>query len=219
MLGHGEHGLGGLAALPHDHRSHESSHHHLHHHEYLLWVIIISVFSFIVCKLVFKSVKHCHHRHCGSKLPTLTSQLSELSSQSDTFPNPLLANARTSTAVQAQGGIISKSQPDWMGNVPWSDWQIDQEEILLCRRPDGRLWELGSGASAKVPHASVTHLCPVVVCILNHACYDHCPVCSRLSFFSQTSVCLSKPHWPCMYTLFSHGPHVYNKVVSHSPEP
>ena len=175
MLSHGEHGLGGLAALPHDHASHEASHHHRHHrhhHEYLLWAIITGILSFMVLKLGFKAVSHCHRRHRRSKPPTLTSQLSELSSHSDAFPNPLLANARATTAVQAQGGVIFKSDPDWMGNVPWSDWQIHQEDILLCKRPDGRLWELGSGASAKVPRSSYS-LCSFLVCIL-HQGYARC---------------------------------------------
>ncbi|BDA51135.1 probable serine/threonine-protein kinase STY8 at C-terminar half [Coccomyxa sp. Obi] len=31
-----------------------------------------------------------------------------------------------------------------------SDWEIDPDELEICRRPDGTEWELGSGASAKV---------------------------------------------------------------------
>lgn len=150
MLGHGEHGFGDLAALPHDHGSHTPPHYHRHHRGYLLWAIFTGMMSFIAVALLFYTVRYCHGH---SKLPTLASQLSELSSQSaTTFPNPLLANGRAITAVQA-AGIVPKSEPDWVPNVPWSDWQIDQEDILLCKRPDGKLWELGSGASAKVPHA------------------------------------------------------------------
>lgn len=152
MLGHGERAFGDLAALPHDHGSHIPPHHHRHHHGHLLWAFFTGMMSFIAFALLFHMVRYCLGR---CKLPTLASQLSELSSRSaTTFPNPLLANGRVITAVQA-AGIIPKSEPDWMGNVPWSDWQIDQEDILLCKRPDGRLWELGSGASAKVPHVII----------------------------------------------------------------
>ena len=203
MLSQGEHGLGGLEALPHDQTFYESSHHHRHHHDYLLWAIIIGMLSFVALKLGFKAIKHCHRRHRCSKLPTLASQLSELSSQSDTFPNPLLVNVRTTTAVQAQGGVIPKSEPDWIGNVPWSDWQIDQEDILLCKRPDGRLWELGSGASAKVLHA-VTR-CAVIW-------YASC-VKPAMFAFQHARLCLFcqkmrsyKPLWHRMFSLFSWRP-------------
>jgi hypothetical protein len=34
--------------------------------------------------------------------------------------------------------------------VPLSDWLIRSEEIVICRRPDGSLYELGTGAFGKV---------------------------------------------------------------------
>lgn len=157
MLGHSEHGFGDLTALHHDHGSHMPPHYHRHHQGHLLWAIFTGMMSFVSFALLFHAVRYCLGR---CKRPTLASQLSELSSQSATFPNPLLAHGRAITALQA-AEIIPKSDPDWMGNVPWSDWQIDQEDILLCKRPDGRLWELGSGASATVPH--IFNHCAVIL--------------------------------------------------------
>ena len=151
----GQHGSGHLTASHYDHGSNKD--HPRHHHGYLPWAILTGILSFIAVGLVFKVIRHWQRRHHRSKgNPTLASQLSELSSQSDIVPNPLLANARPTMAVQA-AGVMPKADPEWMGNVPWSDWQIDQEDILLCRRPDGRLWELGAGASAKVSHVIIIH--------------------------------------------------------------
>jgi hypothetical protein len=31
-----------------------------------------------------------------------------------------------------------------------NDWEVEPEDLEICRRPDGSEWELGSGASAKV---------------------------------------------------------------------
>ena len=84
------------------------------------------------------------------KAAGIASQLSELSAKSaaDTTPNPLLQGPLALAVHNTD--VIPKSDTDWIQNVPWSDWQIDQEDITICQRPDGRLWELGSGASAKV---------------------------------------------------------------------
>lgn len=149
MLGYSEHGPA-LAAFHPDHGPH--GHHHLHllHNVYLPWALLTGVLSCLTVGLIFKTARHCC-RCRRRKQGTLASQLSELASQSDTFSNPLVAKAPPTLAMQAVG-VIPKSDPDWIGNVPWSDWQIDQKDILLCRRPDGRLWELGAGASAKVSH-------------------------------------------------------------------
>ncbi|KAL3140780.1 protein kinase activity protein [Trebouxia sp. C0010 RCD-2024] len=150
MLGYSEHGPA-LAAFHPDHGPH--GHHHLHllHNVYLPWALLTGVLSCLTVGLIFKTARHCC-RCRRRKQGTLASQLSELASQSDTFSNPLVAKAPPTLAMQAVG-VIPKSDPDWIGNVPWSDWQIDQKDILLCRRPDGRLWELGAGASAKVYRA------------------------------------------------------------------
>lgn len=29
--------------------------------------------------------------------------------------------------------------------MPLSDWEIREEDIEICRRPDGNLWHLGAG--------------------------------------------------------------------------
>lgn len=40
-----------------------------------------------------------------------------------------------------------------------SDWEIDPDELEICRRTDGTEWELGSGASARVRlHGFFFHL-------------------------------------------------------------
>lgn len=145
MLGYGEHGPGPLEALTHG----PPPHHHRHHDADLPWTILAGVLGLLTFAVVFKAARRCCRRYRRHNLPTLSSQLSQLSSQSDTVPNPLLHKPRPTLAVQ-DAGVIPRSEPDWIGNVPWSDWQIDQEDIFLCQRPDGRLWELGAGASAKV---------------------------------------------------------------------
>ena len=42
-----------------------------------------------------------------------------------------------------------------------SDWEIDPDELEICRRSDGTEWELGSGASARVgslPNKKSSHV-------------------------------------------------------------
>ena len=34
--------------------------------------------------------------------------------------------------------------------VPFSDWELRPEDIEICRRPDGRQWEIGAGAFGQV---------------------------------------------------------------------
>lgn len=109
--------------------------------------------TMVIC-LVKRAKRLCRQRRYQKH--GIVSQLSELSAQSaaDTVPNPLLQGPLALAVHNAD--VIPKSETDWIQNVPWSDWQIDQEDITICRRPDGRLWELGSGASAKV--SLQTHL-------------------------------------------------------------
>ena len=108
--------------------------------------------------VIFVAVYHVVKRCCKRRRkqnPSVLSQLSQLSAQSDTMPNPLLQGRYNLAAGPMQAaGVIPTSNPDWMANVPWSDWQIDQQDIMLCQRPDGRLWELGAGASAKVGYST-----------------------------------------------------------------
>lgn len=142
MMGISEHGPGPLSqSLAHNHHH---KHGGLFHHSPL--GMVAGAITFVA---VFHVVKRCCKR-CKrqKKSPTVLAQLSQLSAQSDTIPNPLLHTVATGP-MQAVG-VVPKSDPDWMANVPWSDWQISQEDITLCQRSDGRLWELGAGASAKV---------------------------------------------------------------------
>lgn len=144
MLGLGEHNKGPLASTHHSqHHGHPPQHHHEH-----LGVFVVVIVVGLVFHVVKRTIQRCHRRH---KQPTIQSQLSQLSAKSDTVPNPLLEGRFTMATESMQAaGVIPKSEPEWMVNVPWSDWQIDQHDLTLCQRPDGRLWELGAGASAKV---------------------------------------------------------------------
>lgn len=128
-----------------------------HHRHAIRWGIMAGC----TCTIVYSCFKH-HWRRQGRRhrkeqhkqqLPGIASQLSQLTAEADTVPNPLL-QGRLALAVHTTDVVAtdtsSASSTDWIQNVPWSDWQIDQQDIRICQRPDGRLWELGSGASAKV---------------------------------------------------------------------
>lgn len=34
--------------------------------------------------------------------------------------------------------------------VPFSDWELRPQDVKICMRPDGRKWEIGSGAFGQV---------------------------------------------------------------------
>ena len=137
--------------------------HHGHHHfhgppapDRHFGVLLVCILFVAVYKVVRRISRHHKQQH-----PTIMSQLSQLSSsKSETTINPLLleGRGRLASGQMQNAGVISKTEPDWMMNVPWSDWQIDQQDITLCQRPDGRLWELGAGASAKVRFSSMHYL-------------------------------------------------------------
>ena len=69
------------------------------------------------------------------------------SSSSESYPK--LAAAPRESHVKG-GEALTRSLPSWMGNVPFSDWEIDLADIVIGLRPDGRKWELGAGAFSKV---------------------------------------------------------------------
>lgn len=143
MMNFGEHGPGPLSW------SMSQVHHGPPRHKSHLGMLA-GVVTFVA---VYHVVKRCCKRRRKQK-PTILSQLRQLSAQSDTMPNPLLQGRHNlATGPMQAAGVIPTSDPEWMANVPWSDWQIDQQDITLCQRPDGRLWELGAGASAKVYRA------------------------------------------------------------------
>ena len=35
-------------------------------------------------------------------------------------------------------------------NMPWHDWEIAEDDVVIDKRPDGSDWELGTGAFGKV---------------------------------------------------------------------
>ena len=69
------------------------------------------------------------------------------SSSSESYPK-LAAAPRESHIKGAEA--LTRRPPSWMGNVPFSDWEIDVADIVIGLRPDGRRWELGAGAFSKV---------------------------------------------------------------------
>lgn len=42
--------------------------------------------------------------------------------------------------------------PAWIDDIPFSDWEVDADDVAICVRPDGRRWEVGAGAFSKVGH-------------------------------------------------------------------
>ena len=112
---------------------------HEHHHGWEAAILASCSFTMVIC-LVKRAKRLCRQRRYQKH--GIVSQLSELSAQSavDTIPNPLLQGPLALAVHNAD--VIPKSGTDWIQNVPWSDWQIDQENITICRRPAGRIWEL-----------------------------------------------------------------------------
>ena len=45
-------------------------------------------------------------------------------------------------------------------DLPWSDWEVKPEEVEICQREDGSLWELGHGGfgSVRLHHSFVTSM-------------------------------------------------------------
>lgn len=75
--------------------------------------------------------------------------LSGLVSSSSSESYPKLAAATRESHIKG-GEALTRRPPSWMGNVPFSDWEIDLADIVIGLRPDGRKWELGAGAFSKV---------------------------------------------------------------------
>jgi len=48
--------------------------------------------------------------------------------------------------------------------VPFSDWELRPQDIKICMRPDGRKWEIGSGAFGQV--CGITTSAPVPLPLL-----------------------------------------------------
>jgi hypothetical protein len=75
----------------------------------------------------------------------------------------------TGAAASASGRLPAAQDGQWLGSgvprsgslgkqesqielpaLPWSDWEIPEEQITICKREDGSDWELGAGAFGKV---------------------------------------------------------------------
>lgn len=128
------------------------------------------------------------NKHMGSKeLSGLTSANSSTSFTAmsvDGSQNPLAG-----TVPKPDGDAMP---PAWINDIPFSDWEIDADDVAICLRPDGRKWELGAGAFSKVglkpcnaidDHGIVTanhgtfgrHECVVMACVVSllHSAHKH----------------------------------------------
>jgi hypothetical protein len=104
MMDFGEHGPGPLSrSMSHSHHGHPRHKSHLG--------MLAGVITFVA---VFHVVKRCCKRRRKQK-PTILSQLSQLSAQSDTMPNPLLQGRHNpATGPMQAAGVIPTSDPDWL---------------------------------------------------------------------------------------------------------
>lgn len=82
----------------------------------------------------------------GKELMTLAS-----ASTSASFTHLSIASSGTAIAAMPRQEPMPMP-PAWINDVPFSDWEIDADELAICLRPDGRKWELGAGAFSKVIH-------------------------------------------------------------------
>ena len=63
----------------------------------------------------------------------------------------------TQTSAEEKEGKISSAVavgPAWSNIVPFSDWEIDVSDVVICVRPNGRKWELGAGAFSRVSNSN-----------------------------------------------------------------
>ena len=165
-----------------------------HHPPAIRWGIMAGcsfTILFSLAKHLCRYKKRQQKRQQWQEKAGIVSQLSQLSADADTIPNPLL-HGPLALAVH-DTDVISTSEPGLIQNVPWSDWQIDQHDIRICQRPDGRLWELGSGASAKVTQCH-QYLIGVIstfpaMCIIGfgcQSCIDVSPMAMAFPFLMCT---------------------------------
>ena len=91
--------------------------------------------------------------HLGSKeLSGLTSTMGSASFTAlsiDGTSNPAAPNPLANALVASKADGIAMP-PSWINNIPFSDWEIDADDVAICLRPDGRKWEVGAGAFSKV---------------------------------------------------------------------
>lgn len=130
-------------------------------------IIIITVSGYYIWRRHLRHVKGIHHtsRRSSSIDPADSAQgasmqmthadlleskaLASLTSLSSSESNPKLDAAPRESHIKG-GEALTRRPPSWMGNVPFSDWEIDVADIVIGLRPDGRRWELGAGAFSKV---------------------------------------------------------------------
>ncbi len=58
--------------------------------------------------------------------------------------------SREASEQMISSAVAPAMPPSWIGNVPFSDWEIDVSDVVIGLRPDGRKWELGAGAFSRV---------------------------------------------------------------------
>lgn len=59
--------------------------------------------------------------------------------------------------------VTQNSRLDAVGGMPLTDWEIQESEIEICKRPDGSLWHLGAGSYGQVFKAMRSGSQPVAV--------------------------------------------------------
>ncbi|KAK9902754.1 hypothetical protein WJX75_004977 [Coccomyxa subellipsoidea] len=149
----------------------------------LLAIIIIPVaFAAIVTASVFAYLFFRNKRRfasqAGSERPVKDSAQSMHSARSSggksdmrtsgsgsTTVRSMLDTLYSSKGISGQEALALASLSKKSLTLPGmqSDWEIDPDELEICRRPDGTEWELGSGASARVYKAIRTGVQTVAV--------------------------------------------------------
>ena len=108
------------------------------------------------------SIHAAIHRTANSSSVGSSSQLQGVTPGSATPPSGSAeSSARGLLQHEGAGGSHEGTDreleraPLCLPSLPWSDWEIREGDVDICRRPDGSDWELGGGAFGKVMH---THM-------------------------------------------------------------
>lgn len=103
------------------------------------------------------------NKHMGSK------ELSGLTSATGSASFTALSIDGMPPATGNSTPDLIAMPPAWINDIPFSDWEIDADDVAICVRPDGRRWEVGAGAFSKVGYPiSLVH---DVVCLCSHCAF------------------------------------------------
>ncbi|KAK9806572.1 hypothetical protein WJX73_003484 [Symbiochloris irregularis] len=86
------------------------------------------------------------------------------------------ASVGSSMAVSRDGGApgspgrdVAEGTSFQLPALPWSDWEVKESDVAICKRLDGSDWELGGGAFGKVYKAVLGGASTVAVKVLHDA--------------------------------------------------